>query len=212
MVAPGTRPSLAVFCPQTRAPQEDYLSELRTFICSNRYLRRLTGDVQSLSQTWEVLASNRPDIAALTQGPKHVQALSDWITHGHSKPVANGVSGILCMPLLTILEIAQYFQFLEAWGMSHADVLASVQKGSGGGIQGYCAGLLPAIAVATAKNEDEIIFNTAAAIRIGLAIGACTELGDDMSIEGTTTVVMRLKYVGQGEEIVEKFPGVSEIH
>ncbi|VUC29968.1 unnamed protein product [Clonostachys rosea] len=200
-------PSLAVFCPQTRAPQEDYLSKLRTFICSNRYLRRLVVHIQRLSETWEVLAHEREDIATLAEGPKHVQALSDWITHGHSKAVANGVSGILCMPLLTIVEISQYFQFLEAWDMSHSEVLSQLQEGRGGGVQGYCAGLLPAFAVATSRDEDEIIERTAIAIRVGLVIGACTELGDDMTVDGTTTLVVRLKYGGQADDIVNLFPG-----
>jgi hypothetical protein len=45
-------------------------------------------------------------------------------------------------------------------------------------------------------------------MRIALGIGAYGELGDDENIPGPTTIVLRLKRPGQGEELVKKFPGV----
>ena len=40
-------------------------------------------------------------------------------------------------------------------------------------------------------------------------VGAYGELGDDENIQGATTIVVRLKYEGQGEEIIKDFPDVS---
>ena len=91
--------------------------------------------------------------------------------------------------------------------MSHSQFL--VQLKSGGGIQGYCGGLLPALAIACSENESKVVENAAIAMRIALAIGAYGELGDDESVPGATTIVVRTKRVGQGDELVGKFPGVS---
>ena len=91
--------------------------------------------------------------------------------------------------------------------MSHSQFMAQLR--AGGGIQGYCGGLLPAIAIASSQNEQEVVENAAIAARIALAIGAYGELGDDESVPGATTIVVRTKRVGQGDELIEKFPGVS---
>ena len=117
------------------------------------------------------------------------------------------MSGILTLPMLVVIQICQYFQYLELHGISHAQFLAQLR--AGGGVQGYCGGLLPAIAIACSRDEAEVVENAAKAARIALAIGAYGELGDDESVPGATTIVVRLKRPGQGEEIIEKFPGVS---
>lgn len=195
---------LAVFGPQTNAPQPEYLDRLRGYIHSNVHLQRLAREALCLCDTWDVLAKHREDIATL-QGRKHLDSLAAWLNHGPSTPVASEVSGILCMPLLVLIEISQYFQFLENTGSSHSDVLANLQQGKGAGVQGYCAGLLPAFAVATAKDEESVIVNAAKAMRLGLAIGAYAELGDDLTVEGDTTIVVRLRNPAQAEDITKNF-------
>jgi len=209
LVNPGTGQlaSVAVFCPQSKAPQESYLDQLHSYIYQNRYLKALCQDIISLKDTWKIFADQRNDIAALSQGPRHMQNLSDWITTGNSAPIANAMSGILSLPLLVIIQMGQYFQYLELHGIRHSDFLAHVRKG--GGVQGYCGGLPPAIAIACSRDEAELIKNVAVTLRVTLGIGAYGELGDDESVPGATTIVVRMKRVGQGEELVKKFPGVS---
>ncbi len=48
----------------------------------------------------------------------------------------------------------------------------------GGDIQGYCGGLLLAIAIASSHDEAKVVENAAKAARIALAIGAYDELGE----------------------------------
>ncbi len=91
--------------------------------------------------------------------------------------------------------------------MSHSQFMAQLR--AGGGLQGYCGGLLPAIAIACSEDENEVAENAAIAARIALAIGAYGELGDDESVPGATTIVVRTKRVGQGDELINRFPGVS---
>ncbi|KAL9127950.1 MAG: hypothetical protein Q9217_003263 [Psora testacea] len=74
-----------------------------------------------------------------------------------------------------------------------------------GGVQGYCGGLMPAIAIACSASEAEVADNASKAMGIALGVGAYGELGDDENIVGPTTIVVRLKYEGQGQEIIEDF-------
>ena len=199
--------SVAVFCPQSKAPGENYLNQLHSFLRQSKYLQPFVQNILDLKDVWTVLANERQDIADLGQGPRYIQNLSEWITTGQSSKISNCQSGILSLPLLVVIQICQYFQYLELHGMSHSQLMAQLQ--ARGGIQGYCGGLLPAIAIACSQNEKEVAEKAAIAARIALAIGAYGELGDDESVPGATTIVVRTKRVGQGDELVEKFPGVS---
>lgn len=199
--------SVAVFCPQSKAPQERYLDQIHSYITHNAQLQNFCQEIIGLQDAWSICAKQRNDIAALAQGPRHMQNLSAWISTGNSAPLANVMSGILSLPLLVIIQITQYFQYLELHGVRHSDFLAHVRRR--GGIQGYCGGLPSAIALACSKDEAEVVQNAAAVMRVVLGIGAYGELGDDESIPGATTIVVRTKKVGQGDELVEKFPGVS---
>ncbi|KAL6720906.1 hypothetical protein ACLMJK_000005 [Lecanora helva] len=197
--------SVGIFCPQSKAPGESYLAELHGFLCQNQYLRKLIPEVLSLRDTWTFLAKERDDIAGLSQGPKHMENLAEWITTGRSPEIASCMSGIVVLPLIVIIQVSQYFQYLQLYDLSHSQMADRLR--AGGGIQGYCGGLCPALAIACSTDESEVIDNAVVAMRIALAIGAYGELGDDESEPGATTIVVRLKKVGQGEELVSRFPG-----
>lgn len=202
--------SVAVFCPQSKAPGESYLNELHSFLRHSKYLEPFMQNLLDLKDVWTILANQRQDIADLGQGLRYMQNLSNWVTTGKSSQIANCMSGILSLPLLVVIQTCQYFQYLELHGVSHSQFMAQLR--AGGGIQGYCGGLPPAIAIACSRNEAEVVENAAIATRIALAIGAYGELGDDESVPGATTIVVRTKRIGQGDELIEKFPGVIPLN
>lgn len=208
-----TRPSAAFFCPQNKPPKPNYLDLIRRYLRSNATLQPFrTAILDSLSITWDVLAKTNPGIAGMTQGPRYIQHFHDWIAAIESPSTSTEMqwtetmSGMISLPLLTIMQIVQYFQYLETRHISHAQFVEEIRIG---GAQGYCGGLLPAAAIAASCNEEEVIKNAGIALRLALAIGAYAELGDDENVPGPTTVVLRTKYSGQAEEMVSKFPGVS---
>lgn len=198
--------SAAVFCPQSKAPGESYLNRLPSFLRQSKHLNGFVQHIDGLRHIWSILASTRQDIADLAQGPRYIQNLSDWIASERSSKIVECKSSIVSLPLLLIIQICQYFQYLEVSGKSHSQFLAELR--ARGGLHGYCGGLLPAIAIACSKDEAAVVENAAIAMRIALAIGAYGELGDDGTIPGATTIVCRLKQVGQGEELEARFPGV----
>jgi hypothetical protein len=198
--------SAIVFCPQNKPPTAAYLSKLRRYMRSNPTLEPFVEAILDLPETWKIYARTNAGIAALQQGPRYVKHLQDWVTDGNAAPLAEIMSGIITLPILTIIQIVQYFQYLEVRGIGHAQFLEEIRVG---GAQGFCGGLLPAAAVAPSRDEQEVVRNAAISLRLALGIGAYGELGDEPDVPGPTTVVLRLKYAGQADEIVAKFPGVS---
>ncbi|KAL2140421.1 hypothetical protein VTI28DRAFT_3841 [Corynascus sepedonium] len=199
--------SAAFFCPQARAPDEDYLAGMHSFLSEDKHGQMLLKEIVALKteKVWSIFADARADVAALSQGPEYVDMLHDWAAEGIAKPLAEARSGIVALPLLLVLQITQYLRYLAHHGLSHQGFLASV--GKAGGIQGYCGGLPSAMAIACAKDEAEVIKHTATAMRIVLGVGAYGEAADDTGGTGSTTLAMRLKYEGQGDDLTQRFPG-----
>ncbi|KJZ75225.1 hypothetical protein HIM_05419 [Hirsutella minnesotensis 3608] len=200
-------PSAAFFCPQSKAPDAEYLAGLHASLKSTQPGRRLLEHVAALEADgiWNVFAEARADVRALSQGPQYVDMLRDWAVHGTGGPLAAARSGIVALPLLVILQIGQYLRYLQAHGMSHEVFLESVRNA--GGLQGYCGGLPSAIAISCGTNETEVVDNAAAAMRILLGIGAYGEAADESNGAGSTTLALRLKYEGQGDDLTSHFPG-----
>ena len=199
-------PSLAIFCPQSKAPEEKFLSQLHSYLKNYDTLKPFLQAVMDLPRTWAMFADARTDIAEMERGPTSIQALSHWIACGDPSFLLNDTSGILSLPLLVIYQIGQYFQYLELRAISHSEVLGHL---AAGGVHGYCGGFFPATAVACSSNEEEVVANASKALRIALGVGAFSELGGDDFRYGSTTMVARLKYEGQGDEIIKMFPSVS---
>ncbi|KAH7320277.1 BcPKS16, polyketide synthase [Stachybotrys elegans] len=202
-----SRLSAAFFCPQSRAPDEEYLAALHAFLAANPLGRLLLAKVADLetNQVWSIFASARPEIQALAQGPEYIRVLRDWALYGISGPLAAVRSGIVALPLLVILQIGQYLRYLDFHQLSHDDFLSAV--GGAGGLQGYCGGLPSAIAIGCAHSVEQVVENAAICLRLLVGIGAYGEFADDTNGSGSTTLALRLKREGQGQELTLRFPG-----
>lgn len=201
-------PAAAFFNPQAKPATREYLNQVHVFLRNHAVLQPFADAIRSLPQTWDIYARHRSDLANLDQGLKYANALANWIEDGDSAVVADAMSGCCALPILTIVQICQYFQFLHFKGVRHHQLLESLGVG---GVHGYCGGLLPAVAVALSSDEQELAQNASRALRIALGIGAYGDLGDVEVEGGFTNMVIRLKDAGQGEEIIRLYPGVSAL-
>ncbi|KAK9772995.1 putative Polyketide synthase [Seiridium cardinale] len=197
--------SAAVFCPQNRPPKAEYLEQLRHYLLSTPELIPFYLEILQLRKTWDIYAETNDDIRRLKQGPQYLAYFVDWVTNGNATRLIETVSGIISLPLLTIIQVVQYFQYLEARTIDHQTLLSELRHG---GAQGFCGGLLPVMAIASSQSQDEVVQNSIICLRIALGIGAYGELGDDPVDMRPTTMVLRLKHEGQAEILVSKFPGV----
>lgn len=199
--------SAAFFCPQTKAPDEEYLTSLHIFLRQNAHGQVLLQEVAALAdgQLWEKFASSQTKVRQLEHGPRCLRALKDWASEGLSAPLSGIQSNISSLPLLAVLQIGQYLRYLEARQISHRDFVAQVQGAAG--VHGYCGGLPAAVSIACAWDETELVSYVATALKILVGIGAYTEAADDDKGAERTLLAIRLKHEGQGDDLVRRFPG-----
>jgi acyl transferase domain-containing protein/acyl carrier protein/SAM-dependent methyltransferase len=202
--------SAAFFCPRTRPPPDRYVDEMRIFLRQNRYGASLLAHVSDLESTWALLSDSRNDIASIPEGDYLTQVLVDWSSDGPSNSVCSAKSSIIALPLLMILQLGQYFRYLEAYGVRHAEFLQQVRQN--GGIHGYCGGCAAVLAIACAENEEEVVRLAGVLLRVVLGIGAAMEAADHQASQHSATIAVRLKNEEQGEVLTRKFPGVSRCY
>ncbi|KAJ6174552.1 hypothetical protein N7485_005289 [Penicillium canescens] len=99
-------------------------------------------------------------------------------------------------------------QNLSDWISSDEEGIAEAE------FKGTVGGMLAAVSVACARDEEEIVAHACKIIRIAVGIGAAGDVGDDNPSKMSTIMVIRLKHAGQAEEIVKSFPGVrmEDVH
>lgn len=197
-------PSAAVFGPQSKEPKADYLQLLRAYLCNKEELAPFVQVIRKLPGLWSLYASNNSDLLALSHGPRDLLSLSDWIETGTLDSIAKSISGVLSLPLLLIIQVGQYFQFLQKYRIKHIDLISAVQNGAG--VQGYCTGLLMAVAVACSADEKELVQTCCRALRLAVGVGAYSDLAVGRESDAFASIVIRLKHEGQAEEILRDFP------
>ena len=201
-------PSLLVFGAVSKAPKDDYLTRIRLFLSANNDLTLFKQEIIELPKLWGTYTSYNKDLKVLDHGPSCLEVLSAWIRVGTTHKLKEATFNTLTLPLLTIIEVVQYFQFLQQSQLSHYDVLTHVR--SGAGVQGYCAGLLTAVAVAGSEDETELVKIACKCLRLAVGIGAYGDLGGIQVSKGPlTAVAARLAEDEQLDDIAKKFPNVS---
>ncbi|KAF2816384.1 BcPKS16, polyketide synthase [Mytilinidion resinicola] len=197
--------SAAFFNPQSRAPTPEYLSGLYSFLSHHPHGKTLLSHVATLGTIWPIWAAAREEVRTLPNGLPYLNVLVDWAKGGPSAPVSEARSGVVALPLLTILQLGQYFRYLEFNGLSHAQFIS--QTRDAGGIQGCCGGEPPALSIALAKDEAQVVENAAVFLRLLVGVGAYIEAMDDWTSSEPTIIAIRLKHEGMGDELMRKFPG-----
>ena len=201
-------PSLLVFGAVSKAPKDDYLTRIRLFLSTQNDLALFKQEILELPKLWEMYTFHNKDLKVLDDGLSCLEALSEWVKVGTTHKLIEATFNVLTLPLLTIIEVLQYFQFLQQSQRSHRDVLTHV--GRGAGVQGYCAGLLTACAVAVSEDETELVKIACKCLRLAVGIGAYGDLGGIHVSKGPlTAVAARLAEDEQMEEIAKTFPDVS---
>nr|WHF58365.1 polyketide synthase [Aspergillus sp.] len=196
--------SAAFFNPQSRAPSPEDLSALYTYLNGHRHGRTLLRHVSSLSNILPIFGQLRADVRNLPNAEHYAGLLVSWAKGGPSAPVSQARTGIISLPLLLILQLGEYLKYLEYHSISHADFIAQVKDA--GGIQGCCGGEPPALSIACAKTEEQVMDNALVLLRIVMGVGAYIEALDDWTSSESTIIAVRLKYAGQGEELMRMFP------
>ena len=202
----GNLLSAVVVGPQSKEPKPEYLVRIRDNLCKNKDLAPFVTAITELPKLWAVLQTQNRDIATLAHGPQGLQALADWILTGASTWICKSTYGMVALPLLAIIQVAQYFEFLLDHRIRHCDIVRMAKGGAG--IQGYCSGFFIAAAIATSEDERDLVQKVSNALRLSVAVGLYSDLAALNDHQAQGTMVIHLKSAGQLDEILTSFPKV----
>ncbi|KAJ5621533.1 hypothetical protein N7528_006316 [Penicillium herquei] len=138
--------------------------------------------VAGLPEYYKKLTARIPKLSHDDDGLQSLAELDSWIRHGAksmSKDDTN-LPSIIVGPLVVLIQLTQYWRYLEQQNANNthvtdlqADLVTQHQSQAGAKteILGFCAGLLAALAVASARNRHEFQEYGAVAVRLAMLIG-----------------------------------------
>ena len=168
-------PSLIAFGAIAPWPASDRLDQLRNALQHQSSLKPIVKAVQELPLLWKALSSQNPSLHSIA-GEAAADQLAHWITGAVTAQNVDDKGNVTRMPLTTIAQIVQYISYLRQCDdpLDHESILKSVA--AGGGIQGFCIGLLSALAVASGRTEDDVGNYAAVSVRLAFCVGAYVDL------------------------------------
>ena len=206
-------PSLIAFGALAPWPASDRLDQLRNALLHQKCLKPIVKAFQELPLLWRALSDQDPSLNSIA-GEAAADHLAQWITGAGVAQIFVDKGNITRMPLTTTAQIADYISYLRQGDepLGHESVMKSVA--AGGGVQGFCIGLLSALAVASGKTEDDVGRVAADSVRLAFCVGAYVDLdrhrngGDSKA----STLAIRWKSPTMLEDIqrlLSKYPDVS---
>lgn len=208
-------PSLIAFGALAPWPVPDRLTQLRYTLQQLKSMKPIVKAIQELPLLWKALSDQDPSLHSIA-GEAAAEQLGQWLSGAGTAHNLDDRGNTTRMPLTTIAQIAQYVNYLRQSDepLSHESIKESVVVG--GGIQGFCIGLLSALAVASGKTEDDVGTCAANSVRLAFCVGAYVDLdqhrnsGDSKS----STLAVRWKAptsLDDVQRLVSRHPGVSLI-
>jgi hypothetical protein len=157
----------------TATPSVAQLQQIHGSLSEIGHLKPIVEAVRELPTLWERLCARDPELRLL-RGDLAANKLVEWVSRGSLYLVSQSEDvNTVTMPVTIVGHLCHYLSYLSnnpSDSISHAEVRQRVTD-TGGGIQGFCAGLLSALAVAGARDEDQIGTLGAISIRVAFAIG-----------------------------------------
>jgi hypothetical protein len=204
-------PGLIAFGAISQRPASDRLDEIRTVLQQQPSLASICHTLQGLKSLWKTLVNQDPALEGVN-GLVTATQLSEWITGTISSKELQDNGSLTRMPLTILAHISQYIAYIRQAEESHEAIIESVALG--GGVQGFCIGLLSALAVASAETENDIGSLAATSVRLAFCVGAyfdldCLRHGQNSQ---TTSIAVHWKApttLEDVENLVGKYPNVS---
>ncbi|KAL4940292.1 hypothetical protein BDV06DRAFT_230433 [Aspergillus oleicola] len=200
-------PAALVFGPQTTVPSPELADQLRAALLLNPRLYPLRAAIEALPSIWPILLVADPALADV-RGKNSLQQLAHWLSHGEF-PQAKAISELpatLVTSLTAIIHLVQYLLYTDNTngGSTHDNILRHVRDK--GGVQGFCTGLLTAVAVATSPNIDALYRQISVLLRLAVAIGAYIDL--DLIDSDVRSIAVRSRTACKNTltDCLEEFP------
>lgn len=210
---------MLVFGPQASTPSSETLYQLRSLLGSESQapLKPIRDAVSDIATVWPTLAASGLQLNGLP-GAQYIQQLVSLVTshEAGTEVQIDKLPSTVMTPLTVLLHLTQYLLYVDARSAngvsSHTRVLEEVRPK--GGIQGFCTGLLSAVAVGVSRDEEALTRSIGTALKLAVAIGACVD-ADALSDSSDETGCMVVKWSSdEGKtqllEVIDEIPGVSD--
>ena len=200
-------PSLIVFGSLNIWPSAEEQQELRRSILQQDHLSQVREAICRLPEVWETLLANDTGLDTV-QGAAAAEQLATWVSSGGALSRGTTQNNILSLPLTILSHLCEYMTYLQQTGFSHSTILEHVVKA--GGVQGFCAGLLSALAVAGSRDEGSVGLHGALSVRLAFATGAYVDL-DSLRNGQTSCLALRWKSpnsLASIQNVLEKYNSV----
>ena len=209
MTSSTTKIRLIVFGPQTSCPSKGFLAEIRKYMLSEPRLVTFLEALKDLPSLWDRLVDHDETLKALP-GRETLVRLGNWIQHGELPDEVIAESNLFGMPLTIVVHIVQYFHYLDG-NISHNQLMEDVNTA---GVQGFCLGLLSAVAVGCAREEAEIDDQAAVALQLAVCIGAYIDLHRVHTVDSFDSVSLAVRWRSATShnsllEVLQTYPEVS---
>ena len=168
-------PSLIAFGALAPWPASDQLDQLRYALYYHNSLKPIIKAIQQLPLLWKALSTQDQSLHGIA-GEAAADQLAQWLNGDVTAQTIDDEGNVTRMPLTTITQIAQYVSYLHQYDepLCHESIIKSTA--ASGGIQGFCIGLLSALAIASGKTEDDVGNFAAMSVRLAFCVGAYVDL------------------------------------
>lgn len=211
-----TLPSLIAFGAIAPWPVSDRLDQLQNTLQHQASLKPIVHTIQELPLLWKALSKRDPSLNSIA-GEAAANELAQWITGArHVHQLVEEKGNIAKMTLTIVAQIVHYISYVRQCDqpIDHQAILKSVA--AGGGIQGFCIGLLSALAVASGRTEEDVGQYAAVSVRLAFCVGAYVDLdrhrnGGECKV---TTLAVRWKApttLADIQSLLSRHPEVSLI-
>jgi hypothetical protein len=195
-------PSLITFGSLTPLPTQHQVLQLQAeFHQKASLFRPLIEALRDLDSLWNKMMEKDPALNVI-DGTAAVRKLEGLMLGTTIEHTYDERRNIIVVPLTILAHVAQYLSFVEQSGIAdHNSVLEKVA--AGGGIQGLCAGLLSAQALASADTVEDVITLSCTSLRLAFCIGAYVD-ANQVSNEGdaeSATLAVRWKAPARLEDV-----------
>ena len=192
---------MLTFGPQEPCPSSTTMHHLRHALQHDPALH-------DLPAFWNVLVQQDERLRAFP-GAATAAVLRSWLEDYHDHKTADATANRITMPLTVIMHLVQYRQYLQQFSdTTHASIMKDVAQG---GVQGFCAGLLSAYAVASMKSEKDFGACSSAAIKVAMCIGAYVDLEMISSGQRVVSAIVRWSSKDSRQQVESTLAGYTNV-
>ena len=201
-------PSLLVFGPQTPWRSTEQLSQFRDVLVVEPRLRIFVKSIKNLPELWKDLVEHDPLLEKIS-GLDSINNILRWVG-GEDISLSTDVQpNILTTVLTVIVHFTQYLYYIDN-DIDYPSQSKLCENVQAGGVQGFCLGLLSAVAVASSKNEEDLNVFGGVALRLALCVGAYGDLDRILGVD-TEFLAVRWRTKTSYERVEEILKGYSNV-